>query len=148
MGFRRQVGLTIGEPMASQQLAEDHGGSANRTIDEGLSDDSNSAPEAKKPRTSNSRAKKFRAAWLMFDIFKDWLRPHANPELATCIVCSRVIKAGKSELEKHATGKRHLKMLKEQQNQGTLLMNSGGDVSGNEFDSYSLDGSYQHLKTT
>lgn len=46
------------------------------------------------------------------DIFKDWLRPHSCPEFAVCTACNRVIKAGKSELEKHASGKKHIKMLK------------------------------------
>lgn len=101
----RQVGLTIGQSPVSNNTAAPVG----CTSDE-------SSPERKRQWsvTSSGRPvnrKRFRHAWLMFDIFKDWLRPHPSPELANCIVCNRVIKAGKSELEKHAAGKRHLSML-------------------------------------
>lgn len=90
IGELGQVGLKIGDPTSAVTAATD----------------CYSGDEKKKPRLS-SRPKKFRQAWMMFDIFKDWLRPHTSPEFATCIVCNRVIKAGKSELEKHAAGKRH-----------------------------------------
>lgn len=132
-----------------QQAAEDDENAENAPVDEVMSDDSANdgasiVTGTKRSRGSaNSRPKKFRSAWMMFDIFKDWLRPHQDPQLATCIVCERVIKAGKSELEKHATGKRHLKMLKEQQQQGIgILINAGGD-SGADMETYSLHGGYQ-----
>uniref|UniRef100_T1IFV8 Uncharacterized protein n=1 Tax=Rhodnius prolixus TaxID=13249 RepID=T1IFV8_RHOPR len=105
IGELGQVGLTIGQSPVSNNTAAPVG----CTSDE-------SSPERKRQWsvTSSGRPvnrKRFRHAWLMFDIFKDWLRPHPSPELANCIVCNRVIKAGKSELEKHAAGKRHLSML-------------------------------------
>ncbi|KAF6208503.1 hypothetical protein GE061_016961, partial [Apolygus lucorum] len=133
IGELGQVGLTIGEPMAQHAVDDEE----NQVMDDGLSDDSAvSGPTIKRSRVSSTRPKRFRSQWMMFDIFKDWLRPHPNPELASCIVCSRVIKAGKSELEKHATGKRHLKMLKEQQ--GIVLVNSG-NTSG-DLETFTLDG--------
>uniref|UniRef100_A0A0A9WGY2 thioredoxin-dependent peroxiredoxin n=1 Tax=Lygus hesperus TaxID=30085 RepID=A0A0A9WGY2_LYGHE len=133
IGELGQVGLRIGEPMPQNAVDDEE----NQAMDDGLSDDSAvSGPTTKRSRVSSTRPKRFRSQWMMFDIFKDWLRPHPNPELASCIVCSRVIKAGKSELEKHATGKRHLKMLREQQ-QGVVLINSG-DTSA-DLESFTLD---------
>ncbi|XP_039277507.1 peroxiredoxin isoform X2 [Nilaparvata lugens] len=65
----------------------------------------------KKRRVLPFKPKRFRPEWMMYDMFKDWLRPHPNPENAMCAACDSVIKAGKSELEKHAAGKKHLKNL-------------------------------------
>ncbi|XP_014261116.1 uncharacterized protein LOC106673485 [Cimex lectularius] len=132
IGELGQVGLTIGQPR--QRQMDDDG---DKDVDL-LSDVSSPhQSERKKPRYSNHKPKKFRSAWMMFDIFKDWLRPHASPEFATCIVCCRVIKAGKSELEKHATGKRHLRMLKIHKGGGQNSESKEASVENVENDSNS-----------
>jgi hypothetical protein len=67
--------------------------------------------------------KAFRLEWLDIPEFKDWLSPDLDsPYKARCLACSRILNAGKSELEKHAVGAKHakavetLKQILEQQN--------------------------------
>ena len=127
------MGLTIGDPTTrtSQEQTNFH------SIEEPILDDK--VVERKKARLSINRPKRFRQAWMMFDIFKDWLRPHSSPEFAMCIACNRVIKAGKSELEKHAVGKKHLRMLKGTQNMVLL----GHEVTTQDFaETFDIDGVY------
>ncbi|KAK9506428.1 hypothetical protein O3M35_008372 [Rhynocoris fuscipes] len=116
IGELGQVGLTIGQGPVSNNSSTTVSNSNDENSPERKRQNVNVRPYNQSSRPVNR--KRFRTAWLMFDIFKDWLRPHPSPELANCIVCNRVIKAGKSELEKHAAGKRHLTMLKEMNSSG------------------------------
>ncbi|KAK3931067.1 Zinc finger protein 862, partial [Frankliniella fusca] len=63
-------------------------------------------------KKAEQRVKTFQESWLHLDIFKDWLRRVPdNPEKARCRACNAVMNAGKSELEKHAQGKKHKELL-------------------------------------
>lgn len=54
------------------------------------------------------KRKTFRLEWLDIPEFKDWLSPDPDsPYKARCLACNTVLNAGKSELEKHATGAKH-----------------------------------------
>jgi len=56
--------------------------------------------------------KPFRMEWLDVPEFKDWLSPDADsPYKAHCLACNTILKAGKSELEKHAAGAKHEKAV-------------------------------------
>jgi len=131
IGELGQVGLTI-----PCHLVDSGSPDAHLPEDDPLADTAGAGRKRSSHRMN--RPKKFRHAWMMFDIFKDWLRPHSSPEFAMCIACNRVIKAGKSELEKHAAGKKHLKMLQGTQNNVFLPQ----DVQPQELsDSLGLDDS-------
>lgn len=72
------------------------------------------------------KPKLFRAEWLNIDIFRDWLaRDPTNPSKARCLACNTTMNAGKSELEKHATGARHCQNVQVMQNQQMLLYQEG-----------------------
>ncbi|XP_049832206.1 uncharacterized protein LOC126272950 [Schistocerca gregaria] len=76
------------------------------------------------------KPKLFRAEWLNIDIFRDWLaRDPTNPRKARCLACNTTMNAGKSELEKHATGARHCQNVQVMQNQQMLLYQEGDEVS-------------------
>lgn len=68
-------------------------------------------PSGKRRKTGTGKAKRFRAEWLSFEMFKGWLKAHPNPERAMCSACNIVLNAGKSELEKHATSIKHQKRM-------------------------------------
>lgn len=71
------------------------------------------------------KPKLFRSEWLEIDIFRDWLdRDPSNPSKARCTACNTVMNAGKSELEKHATGARHCQNLQIMQQQQLLMYQS------------------------
>jgi hypothetical protein len=58
------------------------------------------------------KRKSFRLEWLDIPEFKDWLSPDPDsPYKARCLACNTVLNAGKSELEKHATGAKHEKAV-------------------------------------
>jgi hypothetical protein len=58
------------------------------------------------------KRKLFRLEWLDIPEFKDWLSPDPeSPYKARCLACGTVLNAGKSELEKHATGAKHEKAV-------------------------------------
>ncbi|XP_075217727.1 uncharacterized protein LOC142322486 isoform X3 [Lycorma delicatula] len=95
---------------------------------------------AKKRRVLPFKPKRFRPEWMMYDMFKDWLRPHPNPENAMCAACDTVIKAGKSELEKHAAGKKHLKNLSTYRKEMGIAESEVIVISGQELD--------EHMGTT
>lgn len=95
---------------------------------------------AKKRRVLPFKPKRFRPEWMMYDMFKDWLRPHPNPENAMCAACDTVIKAGKSELEKHAAGKKHLKNLTAYRKEMGISESEVIVISGQELD--------EHMGTT
>jgi hypothetical protein len=58
------------------------------------------------------KRKAFRLEWLDIPEFKDWLSPDPDsPYKARCLACNTVLNAGKSELEKHATGAKHEKAV-------------------------------------
>lgn len=52
--------------------------------------------------------KKFNSKWLADPLFKDWLaRDSKNEHLCKCLPCNVILKAGKSDLKKHITTKKH-----------------------------------------
>jgi hypothetical protein len=58
------------------------------------------------------KGKSFRLEWLDVPEFKDWLSPDpGNPYKAHCLACNTILKAGKSELVKHASGAKHEKAV-------------------------------------
>lgn len=58
------------------------------------------------------KRKSFRLEWLDIPEFKDWLSPDPDSAYkARCLACNTVLNAGKSELEKHATGAKHEKAV-------------------------------------
>jgi hypothetical protein len=79
--------------------------------------------------------KAFRLEWLDIPEFKDWLSPDLDsPYKARCLACSRILNAGKSELEKHAVGAKHgkavetLKQILEQQNRNEAYDTDEGNI--------------------
>ena len=57
--------------------------------------------------------KPFRMEWLDVPEFKDWLSPDPDsPYKACCLACNTILNAGKSELEKHASGAKHEKAVR------------------------------------
>jgi len=60
----------------------------------------------KKQRTNR---KQFRQEWLTKDEFKHWLeKVPKDPLKAKCVVCNVILTSGKSELDKHRNGKKHI----------------------------------------
>jgi len=54
------------------------------------------------------KAKKFRAEWMEEEHLKDWLQPFPGDDtMCVCTACNVLLRCGKSELEKHATGLKH-----------------------------------------
>lgn len=78
------------------------------------SSDSESANsrQVKKIKLSKPKMKKFNVKWLEDPGFKMWLKalPNNNKK-CVCKVCNTEILCGKSELTKHALGKKHLKNM-------------------------------------
>lgn len=84
-----------------------------------MSDNSNSSDsecessrQVKKIKMSNPKEKKFNVKWLEDPGFKRWLKavPNNNKK-CVCKVCNTEILCGKSELTKHAVGKKHLRNM-------------------------------------
>ncbi|KAL0281405.1 UNVERIFIED_CONTAM: hypothetical protein PYX00_002402 [Menopon gallinae] len=74
---------------------------------------------AKKRR---SFVKKFRKEWMDEPIFRGWLQPIPNlSEKCWCSVCNVVLLCGHSELEKHASGKKHSDLILLHQLKGDLM---------------------------
>lgn len=82
-------------------------------VENTLGEEQEESSPSKKRRVLSFRTKRFRSEWLVYDMFKHWLRPHPNPERAMCTVCNIVLNAGKSELEKHAAAKKHQRKMTE-----------------------------------
>uniref|UniRef100_A0A1B6DRC5 thioredoxin-dependent peroxiredoxin n=2 Tax=Clastoptera arizonana TaxID=38151 RepID=A0A1B6DRC5_9HEMI len=126
-----------GEP--SSYILPDNGSGESVSYSEHNSSVDLDETPSKKKRVLPFRPKKFRSEWTTYDMFKNWLKPHSNPERAMCTVCDIVLNAGKSELEKHAAAKKHQrKMLECRQitNLSFTETNDGGSVliDGQELD--------------
>jgi hypothetical protein len=67
-------------------------------------------PKEKKYKCSDKRTgKMFNTKWLEDKNFKNWLKPiKQNNMKCLCKVCNKELMCGKSELLKHAEGKKHL----------------------------------------
>jgi hypothetical protein len=67
-------------------------------------------PKVKKYKCSDKRkGKMFNTKWLEDKNFKNWLKPiKQNDMKCLCKVCNKELMCGKSELLKHAEGKKHL----------------------------------------
>lgn len=66
--------------------------------------------ELAKEERNPYRKKIFQKSWLKDPAFQHWLRPiNDDPTKCTCIACNVIFVAGKSEIKKHANGKRHEK---------------------------------------
>ncbi|CAN7994774.1 unnamed protein product [Ixodes hexagonus] len=93
------------------------------------------------------RRQKFCDAWLKDDRFKGWLaKVPTTPYHARCKVCDVVLKTGKSELEKHAKAKYHLKAMKAMDETRTVLGIEAPDdveVSMERSMDKSMDSSFQ-----
>ncbi|XP_064465656.1 peroxiredoxin-like [Ornithodoros turicata] len=65
---------------------------------------------------------KFRDSWLLDDRFKNWLvSVPQDPYRARCRLCKAELRAGKSELEKHAKTKHHRDMVDAVEEATTML---------------------------
>lgn len=62
------------------------------------------------------KQKKFNVEWLKLPQFKNWLLQGRDVTDAVCKVCNVTIKAGKSDLQKHALGKAHVRNIELQEN--------------------------------
>ncbi|XP_053639228.1 uncharacterized protein [Cherax quadricarinatus] len=67
----------------------------------------------KKKKRIRAYSQKFRKEWIQMGEFQGWLSEGSAPDRAYCTVCSKELLAGKSELLKHANGKKHKKRLEE-----------------------------------
>ncbi|XP_029822664.2 uncharacterized protein LOC8037066 [Ixodes scapularis] len=77
---------------------------------------------AESVQSTKWRRQKFCDAWLQDGRFKQWLaKVPTTPYHARCKVCDVVLKTGKSELEKHAKAKYHLKAMKAMDETRTVL---------------------------
>jgi len=54
---------------------------------------------------------RYRKAWQRIPECRGWLRMGTTPERAHCSVCNKELTAGKSELLKHSSGKRHQRRM-------------------------------------
>lgn len=78
-------------------------------------EESADAPSAKRKAEGSIRwyKQKFREDWLKDEHLKDWLvRVPEDPYRARCKHCNAELRAGKSELEKHAKTKHHRDMMR------------------------------------
>ncbi|XP_042862149.1 probable low-specificity L-threonine aldolase 2 [Penaeus japonicus] len=66
-----------------------------------------------KKRKIRVYSQKFRKDWLHLREFQGWLSEGSAVERAYCTVCNKELTAGKSELLKHAMGKKHKKRMAE-----------------------------------
>ncbi|KAG7159425.1 low-specificity L-threonine aldolase 2-like 1 [Homarus americanus] len=69
--------------------------------------------EEKKRRRQRVYSQKFRREWLNLQDFQGWLSEGSGPDRAYCTACNKELLAGKSELLKHANGKKHKKRIAE-----------------------------------
>lgn len=77
---------------------------------------------AESVQSTKWRRQRFCDAWLQDGRFKQWLaKVPTTPYHARCKVCDVVLKTGKSELEKHAKAKYHLKAMKAMDETRTVL---------------------------
>ncbi|CAH1099853.1 unnamed protein product [Psylliodes chrysocephalus] len=59
-----------------------------------------------------NKAKVFQNAWLDNPLYKNWLTSmKGNLEKCRCSVCNTTLACGKSELDKHAKGQKHIKKM-------------------------------------
>lgn len=83
-----------------------------------MSDNSDSDDSAKSGPSSPKKVKKWRKQkfnqdWLLLNEFKRWLKPVEGDEYSyQCTACNCVLTCGKSELQKHSKGIKHLKKVK------------------------------------
>ncbi|XP_071530504.1 uncharacterized protein [Panulirus ornatus] len=66
-----------------------------------------------KKRRVRVYSQKFRKEWLHLREFQDWLSEGSAADRAYCTTCNKELLAGKSELLKHAMGKKHKKRVAE-----------------------------------
>lgn len=72
-------------------------------------------------KKAEQRPKSFQDGWLENEEFKGWLeKVPGDTERARCKACNSVFKAGKSEVEKHASGLKHQKRVKSLSKNHTL----------------------------
>jgi hypothetical protein len=76
--------------------------------DSALSEDMDKPSTSKRPKL---KTKTFNSKWLDEPKFKNWLKSTSNKLKCMCKVCNKEIVAGKSELLKHAEGKKHIKNM-------------------------------------
>ncbi|KAK6644561.1 hypothetical protein RUM43_000828 [Polyplax serrata] len=75
-----------------------------------------------KAKKRKAFVKKFRKEWMDEPIFRGWLQPIPNlSEKCWCSVCNVVLLCGHSELEKHASGKKHSDLILLHQLKGNLM---------------------------
>lgn len=88
----------------------------------------NELAKEERPAQRERSTKIFQRKWMEEDSYKHWLRPIQDDKTkCRCIACNAVFLAGKSELEKHASGKKHQSNLKSLQ--GTSSVAKIFDVS-------------------
>ncbi|KAK7076225.1 putative low-specificity L-threonine aldolase 1 [Halocaridina rubra] len=58
---------------------------------------------------------KFRQFWFKIPEFQGWLAEGDSPYKAFCTVCNRDMRAGKSELQRHCKGAKHIKLMAKHQ---------------------------------
>nr|XP_045601274.1 probable low-specificity L-threonine aldolase 2 isoform X3 [Procambarus clarkii] len=79
----------------------------------------------KKKKRIRIYSQKFRKEWMQMRDFHGWLSEGSGPDRAYCTACNKELLAGKSELLKHANGKKHKKRLAE----GHMNMTVPADLS-------------------
>lgn len=73
--------------------------------------ESDSASQAKKCKYTKTKLKVFNEKWLQDPKLKTWLKATPNNKKCVCKVCNVELVCGKSELLKHAEGKKHEKNM-------------------------------------
>lgn len=82
--------------------------------------DAEEAPSAKKPK--KIYAQKYQDKWESEENFKGWLkRSKKGPTFFFCHACSKDFVCGKSEIQKHAQGTKHITNIRAAASQHTLL---------------------------